>query len=82
MLARHVPKTVTMRHLCVAHGTGKGFAGLKVAEMYAAIDACPDCRKVDQTVCAACDPVCPDDDQWPCEDVKAISRALLGGTDG
>ena len=68
VLARHVPKTVTVTHLCGAHHR-------------IVIPNCPDCVKRQVTTCAACDPVCPDDNTWPCADYLAISRALTGGTD-
>lgn len=81
VLARHVPKTITVRHLC---GSAHSLTGPQGRAFFDAVDTCPDCVKEDQTVCAACDPVCPDDNQWPCADVAAITRALLGedGTDG
>jgi len=71
VLARHVPKTVTVTRLCGAHHR-------------IVIPDCPDCVKRQVTTCAACDPVCPDDNTWPCADYLAISRALTGedGTDG
>jgi hypothetical protein len=71
VLARHVPKTVTVTRLCGAHHR-------------IVIPDCPDCVKRQVTTCAACDPVCPDDNTWPCADYLAISRELTGedGTDG
>ena len=68
VLARHVPKTVTVTRLCGAHHR-------------IVIPDCPDCVKRQVTTCAACDPVCPDDNTWPCADYLAISRELTGGTD-
>ena len=71
VLARHVPKTVTVTRLCGAHHR-------------IVIPDCPDCVKRQVTTCAACDPFCPDDNTWPCADYLAISRELTGedGTDG
>ena len=65
VLARHVPKTVTVTRLCGAHHR-------------IVIPDCPDCVKRQVTTCAACDPVCPDDNTWPCANYQAISRALTG----
>lgn len=83
VLSRHVPKTLTVRHICAGHGV-ESLRKLPYPEERAIIDACPDCVRQDVTACAACNPICPDDNHWPCEDVLAISRALLGedGTDG
>jgi hypothetical protein len=78
VLARHVPETFTVRHICQAHGTTEHMRKLPYAEERAIIDACKDCKKVRQTACKACNPVCPGDSSWPCPDVMAISRALLG----
>ena len=65
VLARHVPKTVTVTRLCGAHHR-------------IVLPDCPDCVKRQVTTCAACDPFCPDDNTWPCADYLAISRALTG----
>ena len=66
VLTRHVPKTVTVTHLCGAHHR-------------VVIPDCADCTTSEQTTCAGCDPVCPDDNNWPCADYLAISRELTGG---
>lgn len=64
LLARHVPKTVSVTHLCGGHRR-------------IIVEGCPDCTTTVHKVCAACDPACPDDNLWPCQDVQAITRALL-----
>jgi hypothetical protein len=75
VLGRHVPKTLAVRHVCKRHGA-MGWPGRPASPEQ--IDVCPDCTLVERKACAACDPVCPDDNEWPCADYLAISRALLG----
>src|SRR5258708_30583845 len=75
ILARHVPKTVTVRHLCGTHAP-KGYPGRPATPNQ--VDACPDCTTTERSSCAACDPVCTDDNSWPCADVEVIASALLG----
>jgi hypothetical protein len=79
MLGHHVPRAVTVHRTCFIHRRGSAFRrGVSVSQWKAEVEACVDCSRVDVTQCAACDPVCPDDNVWPCADVKAISAALLG----
>ena len=80
ILARHVPKTVKVRHLCASHG----ITGLKLGGAWTEVDGCPDCVITEHETCAVCEVVCPDDNLWPCEDYLAISRALTReeNTDG
>ena len=44
------------------------------------IAACPDCTVTEKYVCAepSCRCECPDDDEWPCPTVEAITEALNG----
>ncbi len=79
VLARHVPRTVTVRNLCPAHSTSDQLRRMTSREERAVIDACPDCRREQVTECAGCDPACPDGNAWPCADVRAITRELPGG---
>ena len=44
------------------------------------IAACPDCTVTEKYVCAepSCRCECPDDDEWPCPTVEAITEAPNG----
>jgi hypothetical protein len=75
VLQRHQPKPRTTVHPCPEHSI---FAPAGVTISRDTRRNCPDCRYAESIACAACDPVCPDDNVWPCKDYLAISRALLG----
>lgn len=81
VLARHQRNTVTVRRVCLFHslpGARRSDDPLLVAQWRAIVDACSDCVQVQQVTCSGCDPVCPDDNTWPCPDVRDITSALLG----
>ena len=75
VLAFHVPKTVSVTNLCGRHGA-MGWPGRAASRED--VDQCPDCRTTDVITCASCNPTCPGDNQWPCPEYLAISRALTG----
>jgi hypothetical protein len=75
VLQRHQPKPRTTVHPCPEHSIWAPLAEIIGPDTRR---NCPDCRYAESIACAACDPVCPDDNVWPCKDVQAISRALLG----
>lgn len=80
--AFHVPHEVPSTRICAAHASGpKWRQSATLAEFRDEADACPDCVRTMQTVCAHCE--CPNDD-WPCPTAQAITRVLLGkeGSDG
>jgi hypothetical protein len=81
VLARHQPRTVTVREMCLRHASGAWDGVRTVGQQF---DACPDCTKREQVECTGCNPLCPDDNRWPCEDVRVITRELLAkeATDG
>jgi len=74
VLAFHQPKTVTVRRFCGPHASLARIAEVTGAE----IVACPDCSDNEVVTCTGCDPVCPDDNFWPCATVRAITTELLG----
>jgi hypothetical protein len=61
VLARHQPKTVTVRQLCLRHASG-GWDGVRTVGQQ--FGACPDCTEREQVTCTGCDPICPDDNAW------------------
>lgn len=74
ILVLHQPKTVVVRTLCGAHD----LHDLGSAEGQAAVNGCPDCAEHERVACAECDPICPDDNIWPCKTVRVIIEKLLG----
>jgi hypothetical protein len=80
VLARHQPKTVTVRQLCLRHASG-GWDGVRTVGQQ--FGACPDCTEREQVTCTGCDPICPDDNAWEkCPERAAITRELLTKEEG
>jgi hypothetical protein len=78
LLVLHQPKTVIVRTLCGAHDAHS----LSTAEGRAAVNTCPDCTEHERIACAECDPICPDDNIYPCETVQLIVAKLVGKESG
>jgi hypothetical protein len=78
VLERHVrrDRPVIMTTLCGRHRWAT--RGITQALARPAIQACPDCTVTEKYVCARCRHECPDDDEWPCAEVRAVVAALLG----
>jgi hypothetical protein len=79
VLERHVRRdrpvivtTLCAQHRHVLRGDAEGVR--RTGE----IRGCPDCTVTEKYVCARCRHECPDDDEWPCAEVRAVVAALLG----
>jgi hypothetical protein len=66
VLKFHTRRLVKTRNICAAHGPFGDDEGYSAA--------CPDCTITEHYTCASCRHICPDDDEWPCENVRAIQH--------
>jgi hypothetical protein len=69
-------KPVRTHNLCRDHSALHHHSGRFPREV---IEICPECVATEKYVCAHCHHECPDDDQWPCPTVQAITRELGKG---
>lgn len=65
---------VKTRHVCRVHA----YLHHPSPQWRSDVDSCPDCTVTEKRVCAepSCRHECPDDDDWPCPTVRAITAEL------
>jgi hypothetical protein len=44
-----------------------------------AVELCPNCTVTEKHVCTHCRNWCPDNDEWPCPTVRAVTAELIKG---
>jgi hypothetical protein len=76
VLDRHIRRTVITTATCPRHHWP--VRGLTQALARDAIRACPNCKVTERYVCSGCRHECPDDDEWPCTEIRAVVAALIG----
>jgi hypothetical protein len=78
-LERHVrrDRPVMVTEVCAAHSATWTHWRFGEADRRATIRACADCTVTEKYVCARCRHECPDDDEWPCAEVRAVAEVLL-----
>ena len=85
ILRSHQPKPVTVRHYCSRHSflARRGLDDVLSDEL----SICSGCIVAQQMMCTGCNPLCPDDNVWPCRYVHIIAKAIpsvavTGGAEG
>ena len=68
-------RPVKTHNLCRDHSALAHYSGRMPREV---IEICPECTVTEKWVCATCRHECPDDDEWPCAEYRAITAALTG----
>jgi hypothetical protein len=76
VLERHVRqgKPVITTALCAQHAR----ACRSASTLRRVTECCPGCTVTEKYVCTRCRHECPDDDEWPCAEIRSIVTALLG----